>query len=328
MAITAAELAKMCNVSRMTVDRALKNKKGIKEETRLRILKVAEEYGYRPNFLASSLSTGTTHSIGIIVFDLYNQHFSYMVNAMESYLSEQGFLSYICISDKNPERERQLIDDLCDRKVDGIAFVPINLSSEFCDHVQAKGVPVVAVSNRLKGFPFVGGDGAAAVYSGMECFYNHGYRTIHFVCPPMRFKDQQNIYTQEDRLNGYLNFVKTHPEVHGEVITTSDYIDRLVRLVSDPKERPGVFCSSDHYTLMIRKRFIELGWDLDKCCYLMGFDGLDYLNHLTPRPTSVYYPAEDIGRAAARMLLNMIHGLPTEKEVLLPCPIMHGSVKM
>lgn len=328
MIITAAEIARMCGVSRTTVDRALKNKSGISAETRRRICEIADRYGYRPNYLASSLSTGQTKSVGIIVFDLYNQHFSFMVTAMEKYLSEHGILAYICISDKDKKREWELIDDLNNRRVDGIAFVPINFSKAFVEHLRSLHLPIVAVSNRLPGFPFVGGDGAAAVYSGMECFFAHGYRTVHFVCPPVRFRGRENLYTQEDRLSGYLKFMQEHPDMRGEVLASEDYLERLEALIQNAEERPGVFCSSDHFTLNIRRRIVELGWDLDSCCYLMGFDGLEFLQHLTPRPASVFYPAEEIGRSAAQLLMDLIHGNPAPQEIMLPCPLLPGTVRM
>lgn len=324
MSITAAEIARMCNVSRTTVDRALKNKAGISESTRRRICEVAEKYDYRPNYLASSLSTGRTKAVGIIVFDLYNQHFSYMVGAVERYFARRGVFTYICLSEKDPQRERALVDNLIDRQVDGILLVPINDSPAFIDHLRSLQIPIVAASNRLDGFPFVGGDNAAAVYQGMESFYQQGYRTVHFICPPLRRKGEENLFAQEERANGYLRFKRDHRDMRGELITDANYLECVEALLDGP-EKPGVFCSSDLFTLNIRKRIIDRGWQVTEKCALMGFDGLEFLEHLSQRPPSVFYPAEEIGEASAKMLDDMIHGRPTEREVLLPCPLLPGA---
>lgn len=72
----------------------------------------------------------------------------------------------------------------------------------------------------------------------------------------------------------------------------------------------------------------KFSWDLNRCCYLMGFDGLAFLDHLTPRPASIFYPAEDIGRSAAQLLLDLIHGHPTKQEIMLPCPLLPGTAQM
>lgn len=326
MPITAAEIARICHVSRTTVDRALKNKSGIRSDTRARILHVAEEYDYRPNYLASSLSTGRTRSVGIIVFDLYNQHFSYLVNSVERYFSQRGIFTYICISNKDKEREREIIRMLTDRQVDGILLVPINEGEAFAQSLRALNIAVVAVSNRLPGLPFVSGDNIGGAYECVENFYRRGYRTVHFVCPPLRFRGTQNIYAQEMRAEGYLKFKAEHPDLAGELIADADYIDRVVDLVLKSQERPGVFCSSDLFMLDIRKRLIDLGKNPEDCCSLAGFDGLDLLYRLPEQMSTVFYPAEAIGEAAAEMLHRRIQGEATQEEMLLPCPMLRASV--
>jgi len=78
--ITSEEIARVCGVSRGTVDRALNNRQGISGKTREKILKTAAEMGYTPNFIASSLSKGVTYTFGVVVLDLYNQFFSHLLN--------------------------------------------------------------------------------------------------------------------------------------------------------------------------------------------------------------------------------------------------------
>lgn len=325
MPITAAEIARMCHVSRTTVDRALKDKAGISPQTRARILKIAEEYDYRPNYLASSLSTGRTRSVGVIVFDLYNQHFSYLVNAVERYFSQRGIFTYICISNKDPNREREILRMLIDRQVDGILLVPIQDGEAFSAELRALNIDVIAVSNRLPGLPFVSGDNFDGAYQCMERFYRRGYRTVHFVCPPLRFRGTQNIYAQEMRAEGYLRFKAEHPDLSGELLTDAHYIDRVIALLEDADERPGIFCSSDLFMLDIRKRLFDAGWNPDERCALAGFDGLDVLYRLPDQMSTVVYPAEAIGEAAAKMLCDRMEGRPTPDEILLPCPMLGAS---
>lgn len=327
MPITAAEIAKICNVSRTTVDRALKNKSGISPETRERICAIAKQYDYRPNYLASSLSTGRTFTIGVIVFDLYNQHFAELVNGIEQYFSNLGVHTYICISHKDKEREKSLIQTLADRKVDGILLVPINYSAEFCKSLHDLAVPLVCVSNQLPGFPCVSGDNQGGVYAGMEDFYRRNYRTVHFVCPPLRYKNTENIHAQESRAAGYLSFMEAHPDMKGELITGADYADRAIELILNAPEPPGIFCSSDLFMLDIRRRIIDMGLDIESCCALMGVDGLWMLEHLTRRPPTISYPAEMIGRTAAKMLDDLINGRPADPEILVPCTLLPGNIE-
>ena len=110
--------------------------------------------------------------------------------------------------------------------------------------------------------------------------------------------------------------------MRGELISSADYLDRIESILSDSPEKPGIFCSSDLFMLSIRKRIVDLGWDPSSCCRLMGFDGIEFLDQLSQRPASIFYPAEAIGEAAARTLDEMIHGRPVEQQRLLPCPLI------
>jgi LacI family transcriptional regulator len=80
MYITTKELAKICHVSRRTVDRALHDLPGISSVTKEQILKTARQYNYRFDHIASSFSRGRSLSIGVVLFDLQNPYFSQISN--------------------------------------------------------------------------------------------------------------------------------------------------------------------------------------------------------------------------------------------------------
>ena len=121
---TIPELARLCGVSRGTVDRALNGRPDISDKTRAHVLKIAQQNGYVPNVLARSLVTGKSNTIAIVVFDLRNRHFAQMINAIQQSIFQAGYFSYICITEKDRKRETQILRDLAARKVDGIIIHP------------------------------------------------------------------------------------------------------------------------------------------------------------------------------------------------------------
>ena len=68
--ITIKDIAKIANVSYATVSRALSGVPGVSDETRSRILKICEEIGYTPDYMARSMVTKSTKLIGLIVPDI------------------------------------------------------------------------------------------------------------------------------------------------------------------------------------------------------------------------------------------------------------------
>lgn len=325
MSITSSQLAKMCNVSRATVDRALKGKPGIHPDTRKRILAAASANNYTVNTLASSLSTGRTHSVGVVILNLTGQYYSAMVNAMQRKLWEYGLMSYICLSEYDKERERVLIESLLARKVDGLILLPIHTEREFCNMLKSAGVPVVTVSNRLYDLPYVGGDDRTAVYQAMCHYAMHGFDTVHFVCPPLAYRATENIYAQAERAQGYQLYRQNNPGMTGELIIGEDYLDQVRNLLRSGTSKPGIFCSSDVYMLQILRMLSEEGWDMEEKCALMGFDGSEVLSYLPRRPASILYPAQAIGETSATLLHDLMSGSAVNRQQLLPCPLLPGN---
>lgn len=126
MRITTEDIARICGVSRGTVDRALNNRPGISPKTKEKVLKVAKELGYRPNMIACSLAKGHTMSIGVVVFDLNNEFFAQLLNSIEIRARELGYFTYLVLTQKDPKVEKECLSHLVDRNVDGIILFSIN----------------------------------------------------------------------------------------------------------------------------------------------------------------------------------------------------------
>lgn len=327
MKLTIPDLAKLCGVSRGTVDRALNDRPGISKKTREYILSAARQNGYTPNVLARSLVTGKSNTIGIVVFDLRNRHFSQLICSIHERIAEAGYFSYICITEKNPEQERRLLRDLVGRNVEGIILMPINDSSAFEEELAGMHVPVVTVSNRLSDrFSYVGSDFFSACYQGMNSFYAKGYRQVSFICPCADGQAHGNAYAQIQRAKGYERFMADHLDMHGELITTYDYFDCILHQVQNSKERLGFFCSSDFYALNILHKAREHNLRIPEDFGLMGFDRIDTLDYLEKPLSTVAYPIEEVGLQSANLLLEQIANPGGKRqELLIDCSLIGGA---
>ena len=125
---------------------------------RRRVHEAARDLGYEPNFLAQSLRTGSTYTIGFLIRDIANPFFAAMANGAESFLRQRGFVMLLVNSDGDPEIEANHINVLRRRRVDGLI---LNLVTE--DHepsVEALATletPYVLVDRQPAGDRGVGG---------------------------------------------------------------------------------------------------------------------------------------------------------------------------
>src|SRR2546429_259709 len=82
MGVTLKDVAREAQVSTATVSRVINGHGNVSEATRERILGVAERLRYVPDSGARSLSTGLTHTIGVLLPDLYGEFFSEIIRGI------------------------------------------------------------------------------------------------------------------------------------------------------------------------------------------------------------------------------------------------------
>ena len=326
MNVTTMDIARICGVSRGTVDRALNNKGRINPNTKEKILRVAEELGYKPDLLARSLSTGHTMSLGVIVFDIRNRYFAQLVNAMETEARKSGFFINISLQEKDPETEINLINNLVSRRVDGLIMCPVNKGQKYNDFITSLPVPVVTVGNKLTdGIPYVGVDEYSAAANAVRHIVNKGYQEIVFVCPPLHDHENENIYVHEERYRGFKDTLRSYPDIKSHIIRRWDYLHRVHDIVQNTHHRIALFCSGDTYALEIMKSFRLKGIQIPEQVGLMGFDNIDTLQYITPELTTIDVPLREIGEAAVQLLISMISDGSSDGQKIIPTRIIEGK---
>ena len=89
--IRQSDIAKELNVSRVTVSKALRNHPDISSEMKKKVIAAARKLGYIPNLIATQLNSRKTNTIGIVIPDLENSFFSYIVDSVIDYATENDY---------------------------------------------------------------------------------------------------------------------------------------------------------------------------------------------------------------------------------------------
>ncbi|MGB3151662.1 MAG: LacI family DNA-binding transcriptional regulator, partial [Maribacter sp.] len=118
--VTIHDIAKELNITAATVSRALNDTGRISENTRKRIKETAARVNYRPNSLASSLRSGKSGSIGVIVPTINRAFFSSVVRGLEEIAKKKGYKVIIAQSNDDFETEVDIIDTMVNAQVEGI----------------------------------------------------------------------------------------------------------------------------------------------------------------------------------------------------------------
>jgi LacI family transcriptional regulator len=326
MKVTTKEIAEICGVSIGTVDRALHHRSGIKTTTKEKILKVADDLGYRPHLLARSLKKGKTMTIGVAIFELDNPFFSQLVTAIEAHAYASGYFVYLTITDGDPQEEKEYLEHLAGLNVDGILLFPVNGGRDFAQYLKRLNTPIVTIGNRVsKTLPFVGIKDRQAIKEAVLHIAAKGYEQIIYVSPPLEYRGKENIYSVEERLAGYKEGIAALNTRYTPVILRNKKYREQLESMSFEASRTAILCSSDIYALEILNLFRGRGIRVPEDVGLMGFDNIKALKYVVPSLTTIGYPIQEMGYKVVDCLLAQINSTPCSAIGLLDHVIIEGE---
>ena len=168
MAVTVKQIAELANVSRGTVDRVLNNRSGVSEATRQKVLKIAKELHYEPNFLAKALvSKKESLKIGVILTPDYNPFIHDIISGINRAKKEFSAFGIEVIiklmTSLDPSEEIRIINDLTENGVSGMAVFPLDHPNVYAllNSLIEKGIAVITFNSpapEVKSLCFIGQD--------------------------------------------------------------------------------------------------------------------------------------------------------------------------
>ena len=138
------DVAERAGVSPATVSRVLSGTPGVRPASRERVLQAVAELDYRPNRLGRNLRTQTSDTLGVVVSDIENPHFTQMVRAVEDAAYRRGFRVLLCNTDETPEKQRAYLHVLAAERVVGVILAPSDPADGAIGELLDMGIPVLA----------------------------------------------------------------------------------------------------------------------------------------------------------------------------------------
>ncbi|MFJ7746682.1 LacI family DNA-binding transcriptional regulator [Peribacillus sp. NPDC097295] len=309
-AITITDVAKHAKVSKSTVSQYLnKRYEYMSEKTRKKIHEAIEELNYQPNILARSLKQKSTFTVGVVVANILHTFSTQIIRAIENYFYKHGFHIIVCNADDNPEKEKNYIEMLRAKQVDGIIIFPTGDNLDLYKHMKSDQFPIVFMDRSIEelNIATVMLDNQLASKLAVDCFVEKGYENIAMITTSI----YRNISPRLERIKGY----KETLESHG-IAFNHDYIKAV-----NAEEIPTAL--SEFFELKIPPQAILAGNDIvlnEVLLYLkkhnmnipddvavIGIDEVPYANFYTPTITTINQPAIEMANQAAELLLSQIN---------------------
>jgi len=148
MKITIKDIARMANVSHTTVSRALNNKSRIRNETKEKIISIARELNYKPDFIARSLVMKRTKTLGLVITTISNPFYIELAQGIEATARGLGYNIILCSTHHDLSAEKQYTDTLRSKGVDGIIFSSAHMGDPNIVALAEEAFPIVLVNRR------------------------------------------------------------------------------------------------------------------------------------------------------------------------------------
>ena len=305
---TLKDIAIITGYSINTVSRALRNKTDIAECTRDRIKLVSMEMGYINNTIASSLRLGYTNTIAVIIPDVSNLFFTFMMEDIERKARKNGYSSFLLNTSENEEQELLAIKTAINKNVDGIIFSPAQQTGENVQYLIDSGVPFVLLGRYFNDIEadYVVGNDFMGGYQATSHLIENGHRNIVMINAQLH---NSSAYL---RYQGYL---KAHADaglpvqeelVYETFIKGDDYKHKLYQLLMQRKDITAVFAFNDMVAWSVFDYLLKKGYHVPEDISIVGFDYIQSRVSIPFQLTTVDIHFSKLSTAAVSILMDKI----------------------
>ena len=300
----------------MTVSRYMRNPDSVAQATRQKIAEAIDTLGYIQNRAPSMLSRASSKAIGIVIPSLSNQVFASLVQGIESITGERGYDTLLAHTGYDAATEEEKIATLLSYQVDGLILTETHHTPRTLQMLAQAGIPVVEAME-LPPAPIdiaVGLDHRQAAYTAVNRLISSGCEHIAYLAARL---DTRTLL-RRDGYHAAINEAGLTAMVIETSASSSFSVGRDLMNESLAKygTTDGIFCTNDDLAVGAMLCCLDYGLQVPQDIRIIGYNGLDIGQTVTPALTSVRTPRFDIGQHSARLLLDTLAGLPIKQKTI------------
>lgn len=329
--VTLSDIARELNLTAATVSRALSDHPEISLKTKEVVKEAAIRLNYTTNRIASSLRSGKTNVIGVIIPTAENAFFGSVIHGITNLASKNGYAVLIHECDELYELEVKGIQTFIGARVDGI-IASLSRNTVNYDHfleVKKRNIPLVFF-DRVPDLdiPSVVIDGFNGSFKATQHLIDQGYKRIAHISGPV------HIRTFSDRLNGYMaalaanNIPLDHDLIYNGTISIASGMAGTSHLLALPNPPDAIFAAEDFTALGVLKQLKISKIPVPEQFGIFGFCNDMFSEHTTPSLSTMDQQTVIMGQEAFNLLARIIENGNEENSVKIvvePLPVIRES---
>lgn len=321
---TMDDVAREAGVSRALVSMALRNVPGVNDQTRLRILEVADRMGYRVNRIASSLASRSPDTFGVFLLDLRQDIYADMYDGIRQVTDVKNQHTVLAVGESDGSRDGSALETLVQSRV-GVILAAGLLMPDTQVQMHSRNIPIISVSRQIPDVDNVYLEDFLGAVQATEYLLSLGHKRILFLSNPQTdgYKGRHDGYSQAMKSAGLPpNIIAS---TYSRQSATAD-IKPILDLNRDIRPT-AVFAHNDTAALGVLDAAYGSGFRVPDDISVLGFD-----NSLISRAPGTGLSTVDIhgaklGAMAAEMAQRRLANpdLPTMQEAVMPTLVVRNT---
>ncbi|MFH5882176.1 LacI family DNA-binding transcriptional regulator [Liberiplasma polymorphum] len=316
--VTIKDISKKTGFSVATVSKALNNYPDISKATREEILKICSEMGYIPNFSARSLKTHRSHTIGIIFEEITNQGlqhplFAKILESFKGLVESRGY-DIMFLAKSMGKLDGSYLQHAKRKQVDGILVLCEDFNSEDMLELYESNMPLVIIDYNVPNGITITSNNEEAMNQGVLYLKSIGHEKIAHI-----YGDSTTYIGGTRKLAFEQSMIHSGLPLRDEFLVSGEYFSKedgyraMKKILKLPEQPTAIFCASDLLAIGAIQAIKEAGKKVPQDYSLVGFDGIDLGQLITPRLTTIRQDARKMGEIAARKVMQLIDNRDTSE---------------
>ena len=316
------QVAEVAEVSVATVSRVLNGNGFVSADLKARVYDAVEALHYRPSLLARGLRTQQTFNIGVLIPQIDHPFFGILTFGIEKALFEQHYRCFVCSAEENSDKENAYIEALLGQQVSGLIIVPTTSAGESVKKFVDQQVPVVLVDRDLPGAKVdrVLSNNYEGAYELASYILNLGHRDVTII------GTSADSWAMTDRVRGIEQAFNDAETAETLSFHFQEPLEQFragyevgLRVLSKTPRPTAVMALTDVIAVGVLHASSELNIHVPTELSVTGFDDIPLALHVIPPLTTVAQPLQEMGSAAANLLLSKIaNPLRLPQQQILP----------
>lgn len=323
---TIKDVARLAGTAVSTVSKYI-NGGRVRPQNAEAIRQAIEQLDFRVNPFARNLKNRRSQNIGVLMPDITSAFWGNLLTALDRVLREAEYNTLIACYDANHGLERDKLQFLLGAGIDGLIYIPDDLTAQEFDELAGScGIPVVLLDRAIAGVSTdtVLTNNSDATYQAVSRLLDDGHQRVGILTGP------ESVFTAKERLVGYLRALSDHNILYDESLVLSGEntfafgYQGLNRLLTLPNPPTAILATNYDITVGSISAARELRLKVPGDLSIFGYDCAKVCTLMSPPMPVVIQPEAEMGKMAGKYMIQRLQGSTVPPRVTrLDCKIIY-----